>query len=81
MDGSEVKLPPVPFNMPLLQFVAVDDIVPDEGILHAVGYSGDWVDEILNDVQPSNIYWQQLYAKVVAGNSGAVVKFLQPLNI
>ena len=41
MDGLEVNVPPVPFNILIFQSVAVDDIVPDEGILHAVGYSGD----------------------------------------
>lgn len=41
MDGLEVNVPPVPFNMLALQFVAADDIVPDEGILQAVGYSDD----------------------------------------
>ena len=41
MDGSEVKVPPVFDNILLFQRVAVDDIVPDEGILQAVGYSDD----------------------------------------
>ena len=51
MDGLEVNVPPVPDNMPPLQLGEVDDIVPDEGILQAVGYSDDWVDEIFNAVQ------------------------------
>ena len=41
MDGLEVNVPPVSTNISSFQFVAVDDIVPDEGILQAVGYSDD----------------------------------------
>ena len=41
MDGLEVNVPLVPDNILLFQFETVDDIVPDEGILQAVGYSGD----------------------------------------
>ena len=50
-----MNVPPVPDNISRFHSVAVDDIVPDEGILHAVGYSGDWVVEIFNDVQRLNI--------------------------
>ena len=41
MDGLEVNVPPVPFNILKFQLEALDGIVPDEGILHAVGYSSD----------------------------------------
>ena len=41
IDGPEVNVPPVPDNISRFQFVAVDDIVPDDGILQAVGYSDD----------------------------------------
>ena len=41
IDGLLVNVPPVPFNIYEFQSVEVDDIVPDEGILQAVGYSDD----------------------------------------
>ena len=39
MDGFDVNVPPVSDNISVFHPEAVDDIVPDEGILHAVGYS------------------------------------------
>ena len=55
MDGLEVNVPPVFDNILLFQLVGVLDIVPDDGILQAVGYSDDWVTEIFNEVQYRNI--------------------------
>ena len=51
MNGSDLNVPPVYDNMPLLHDAAVDGIVPDDGIRQAVGYSDDLVVDIFNDVQ------------------------------
>ena len=50
-----MNVPSVPVNILLFQLVGADDIVPDDGILHAVGYPVDLVAEIFNDLQPRNI--------------------------